>query len=120
MNLTDGVDGLAAGTAAIALLTFLAMAVMIWIRSGDPGARSSVPLDLAILAAALIGGTIGFLWFNAFPGGTMGDTGRWRSARSRHSVDGDRGAPPLIGGIFAIRRFRDDQVISQEDGSASS
>jgi len=75
-NLTDGIDGLAAGTATIMLLTFLAIAGISWIRSGDPGDRSEVYLDVAILAAALIGGTIGFLWYNAFPAEVfMGDTG---------------------------------------------
>ena len=75
-NLTDGIDGLAAGTATIMLLTFLAIAGISWIRSGDPGDRSEVYLDIATLAAALIGGTIGFLWYNAFPAEVfMGDTG---------------------------------------------
>jgi phospho-N-acetylmuramoyl-pentapeptide-transferase len=76
VNLTDGIDGLAAGTAMIALLTFLAIAGISWIRSGAPGDRSDTYLDLATLAAALIGGTIGFLWYNAFPAEViMGDTG---------------------------------------------
>ncbi|HEX2426788.1 MAG TPA: phospho-N-acetylmuramoyl-pentapeptide-transferase [Gaiellaceae bacterium] len=75
-NLTDGIDGLAAGTVVIMLLTFLAIAGIAWIRSGDPGHRSEVYLDIATLAAALIGGTIGFLWYNAFPAEVnMGDTG---------------------------------------------
>jgi phospho-N-acetylmuramoyl-pentapeptide-transferase len=75
-NLTDGIDGLAAGTVTIMLLTFLAVAGIAWLRSGDPGQRSEVYLDLATLAAALIGGTIGFLWYNAFPAEViMGDTG---------------------------------------------
>ena len=75
-NLTDGIDGLAAGTATIMLLTFLAIAGISWIRSGPPGDRSEVYLDIATLAAALIGGTIGFLWYNAFPAEVfMGDTG---------------------------------------------
>jgi phospho-N-acetylmuramoyl-pentapeptide-transferase len=75
-NLTDGIDGLAAGTVVIMLLTFLAIAGIAWIRSGDPGNRSEVYLDIATLAAALIGGTIGFLWYNAFPAEVnMGDTG---------------------------------------------
>ena len=67
-NLTDGIDGLAAGVVVIILLTFLAIAGIAWLRSGDPGARSDTLLDIATLAAALIGGTIGFLWYNAFPG----------------------------------------------------
>jgi len=76
VNLTDGLDGLAAGTTAISLLTFLSIAVISWIRSGAPGHRSSTYLDLAIFGAALIGGVIGFLWFNAHPAEVfMGDTG---------------------------------------------
>jgi len=77
VNLTDGLDGLAAGTAMIALLTFTAMNVIAHIRS-DPviALRSETDLDLAILGAALVGGTIGFLWYNAFPADVMmGDTG---------------------------------------------
>ena len=77
VNLTDGIDGLAAGTCAISLITLLAIALIDWIRSADTVAgRSHEYLDLAIVAAALIGGVIGFLWFNAFPAEMfMGDTG---------------------------------------------
>ena len=76
VNLTDGIDGLAAGTCAISLLTFLAIAAISWIRSGEVGLRSDNYLDVAIFTAALIGGVIGFLWFNAFPAEVfMGDTG---------------------------------------------
>jgi phospho-N-acetylmuramoyl-pentapeptide-transferase len=76
VNLADGVDGLAAGTGVIALFTFAAMIVISWIRSGSPGHRFDTKLDLAIIAAALIGGGIGFLWYNAFPAEVfMGDTG---------------------------------------------
>jgi len=78
VNLTDGLDGLAAGTCAISLITLLAIAVIDWLRSSpdDVAARSHEYLDIAIVAAALIGGVIGFLWFNAFPAEVfMGDTG---------------------------------------------
>jgi phospho-N-acetylmuramoyl-pentapeptide-transferase len=77
VNLTDGLDGLAAGTGMIALLTFTAMNVIAYIRSARlPEFRSESKLDLAILGAALVGGTIGFLWYNAFPADVfMGDTG---------------------------------------------
>jgi phospho-N-acetylmuramoyl-pentapeptide-transferase len=76
VNLTDGLDGLAAGTAIISLLTLLAIAAISWIRSGPVGERSDNYLDLAIIAAAMIGATIGFLWFNAHPADVfMGDTG---------------------------------------------
>jgi phospho-N-acetylmuramoyl-pentapeptide-transferase len=76
VNLTDGLDGLAAGTAIISLFTFTTMAVLAYIRSGSPGHRAPDKLDLAIAGAALIGGAIGFLWYNAFPAEVfMGDTG---------------------------------------------
>jgi phospho-N-acetylmuramoyl-pentapeptide-transferase len=76
VNLADGIDGLAAGTGIISLVTFTAIAVVTYIRSGNPGGRFDSRLDLAIVGAALIGATIGFLWYNAFPAEViMGDTG---------------------------------------------
>ena len=77
VNLADGNDGLAAGACAISLLTLLAIAAIDWIRSAELVAnRSAEYLDIAIVSAALIGGVIGFLWFNAFPAELfMGDTG---------------------------------------------
>jgi phospho-N-acetylmuramoyl-pentapeptide-transferase len=105
-NLTDGIDGLAAGTVVIMLLTFLAIAGIAWIRSGDPGARSESYLDIATLAAALIGGTIGFLWYNAFPAEVfMGDTGSFALGGAIAGfavVTGTEILLPLIAGIFVI------------------
>jgi phospho-N-acetylmuramoyl-pentapeptide-transferase len=76
VNLADGIDGLAAGTGIIALVTFTAIAVVTYIRSGHPGLRFTSRLDLAIVGAALIGACVGFLWYNAFPAEVfMGDTG---------------------------------------------
>jgi phospho-N-acetylmuramoyl-pentapeptide-transferase len=65
VNLTDGLDGLAAGCAAIVLLTYT---VMTFITKGQA--------DLALLSACLVGACVGFLWFNSFPASVfMGDTG---------------------------------------------
>jgi phospho-N-acetylmuramoyl-pentapeptide-transferase len=76
VNLTDGIDGLAAGTGIIALFTFTAISVFTYVRTGQVGEQSLVSLDLAILGGALIGAAIGFLWYNAFPAEVfMGDTG---------------------------------------------
>jgi phospho-N-acetylmuramoyl-pentapeptide-transferase len=76
VNLTDGIDGLAAGTGIIAIFTYTAMTVIAYIRSGVPGHREVRLLDLSIVGAALIGGLVGFLWYNAFPAEVfMGDTG---------------------------------------------
>ncbi|TMJ98101.1 MAG: phospho-N-acetylmuramoyl-pentapeptide-transferase, partial [Actinobacteria bacterium] len=77
VNLTDGLDGLASGTATISLLTYTAMTVVAYLVSLRPGHVKDVSkLDLAILGASLIGASIGFLWYNAFPAQVfMGDTG---------------------------------------------
>ena len=105
-NLTDGIDGMAAGVVVIMLLTFLAIAGIAWLRSGDPGARSDTLLDIATLAAALIGGTIGFLWYNAFPAEViMGDTGSFALGGAIAGfaiVTGTEILLPLIAGIFVI------------------
>lgn len=64
VNLTDGLDGLAAGTVMIVMVVMAAIAF-----------RSDL-LEPAIVAAALAGACIGFLWFNAYPASIfMGDTG---------------------------------------------
>ena len=76
VNLTDGLDGLAAGTATIALLTYTSMTIVAYIVSLRSGVGDKSDLDLAILGASLIGASIGFLWYNAFPAQVfMGDTG---------------------------------------------
>jgi phospho-N-acetylmuramoyl-pentapeptide-transferase len=65
VNLTDGLDGLAAGCASIVLLAYIGIT---FITGGDH--------DLTLLAASLVGTCIGFLWFNSFPASVfMGDTG---------------------------------------------
>jgi phospho-N-acetylmuramoyl-pentapeptide-transferase len=101
VNLTDGVDGLAAGTGIIALLTYTALPVIAFIRQ-----RGDADLDLAILGAALIGGTIGFLWYNAFPAEVfMGDTGSMAigGALAGFAVmTNTESLLPLIGGIFLV------------------
>jgi phospho-N-acetylmuramoyl-pentapeptide-transferase len=108
VNLADGIDGLAAGTGLIAVFTFTVISVFTFIRTQQPalGAASIPHLDLAILGGALIGATIGFLWYNAFPAEViMGDTGSF-------AIGGALGAFAimlkaevlllLIGGIFVL------------------
>jgi len=65
VNLTDGLDGLAAGCAAIVLLAYIGIT---FITTGQG--------DLTLLAGCLVGACVGFLWFNSFPANIfMGDTG---------------------------------------------
>ena len=108
-NLADGIDGLAAGTAIIAIFTFTAMNVVSYLRSSTvPSARNLTDLDLAIIGAALVGATIGFLWYNAFPAEVfMGDTGSmaFGGALASLAIMTRRHTELLlllIGGIFVI------------------
>ena len=78
-NLTDGLDGLATGTSAI---IGVALAILAYVSSNFIYARylniMFIPHseELVIYAAAFIGATIGFLWYNSYPAQVfMGDTG---------------------------------------------
>ncbi len=94
VNLTDGLDGLAAGTGAIALTAYTAIAFL------------ERQYDVAIICGAMVGAIIGFLWYNAHPAQVfMGDTGSL-------AIGGVLGAAavltktemllPVIGGLFVI------------------
>jgi phospho-N-acetylmuramoyl-pentapeptide-transferase len=64
VNLTDGLDGLAAGTVGIVMFVYAAI-----------GFRQD-HLEVALLSAAVAGACIGFLWYNSYPADIfMGDTG---------------------------------------------
>jgi phospho-N-acetylmuramoyl-pentapeptide-transferase len=83
VNLTDGMDGLAAGCAGIVCFTFLILALL----QGYPiGGRYLVDVlllpripgsaEMAVIAGAMVGACLGFLWFNCSPADVfMGDTG---------------------------------------------
>ncbi len=79
VNLTDGMDGLASGITAICALSFMILALLAgskevaqqllvpWVNQSD---------ELAIVAGAMLGACLGFLWFNCSPAQVfMGDTG---------------------------------------------
>jgi len=64
VNLTDGLDGLAAGTGAMALLSYTAIAFL------------ERQYDVALVCGAMVGAIVGFLWYNSRPAQIfMGDTG---------------------------------------------
>ncbi len=78
-NLTDGIDGLASGVSAIVLITLAIFAYVSGnIKIADYLNVLYIPnsAEVVIVCAALVGATIGFLWYNAFPAQVfMGDTG---------------------------------------------
>jgi phospho-N-acetylmuramoyl-pentapeptide-transferase len=78
-NLTDGIDGLAAGTSAISVL---ALAIFTFV-SGNIVFSNYLNImyipdsgEMTVFIAAFIGALVGFLWYNSFPASVfMGDTG---------------------------------------------
>jgi phospho-N-acetylmuramoyl-pentapeptide-transferase len=109
VNLTDGLDGLAAGLGTITFMTFGIFAYLIGRVDASeylglfylPGAG-----ELAVFSAALVGACVGFLWFNAPPAEVfMGDTGSL-------AIGGAVGVIaillkaefllPIVGGVFVV------------------
>ncbi len=78
-NLTDGIDGLAAGTSAIIVLT---LGIFAWV-SGNIIFSNYLDIfyipragELVVFISAFVGSLVGFLWYNAYPAQVfMGDTG---------------------------------------------
>lgn len=85
VNLTDGLDGLAAGSCAMAFGAYTLIGVWQSYQSCEDSLVDAVsqmcyhvrdPRDLAMIAAAIMGACFGFLWWNASPAKIfMGDTG---------------------------------------------
>ena len=81
VNLTDGLDGLATGATCLVLAAYVLIGI--WEERNDCSNFLSPqcyavrdPLDVAVVAAALLGACFGFLWWNAPPARIfMGDTG---------------------------------------------
>ncbi|MDV7187016.1 phospho-N-acetylmuramoyl-pentapeptide-transferase [Lutibacter sp. TH_r2] len=78
-NLTDGIDGLAAGTSAIIVLT---LGILAWVSGNiifaDYLDVMYIPKsgEMTVFIAAFVGGLVGFLWYNTYPAQVfMGDTG---------------------------------------------
>jgi phospho-N-acetylmuramoyl-pentapeptide-transferase len=70
VNLTDGLDGLAAGVLIFAFVAYLLIALV-----DPPGAPGPLP-NLAVFCALVVGALMGFLWFNVHPAQIfMGDSG---------------------------------------------
>jgi phospho-N-acetylmuramoyl-pentapeptide-transferase len=112
VNLTDGLDGLAAGLSAIAIGTFAIFAYVM--GRSDTSTYLQIPFllgagELTIFCAAVFGACLGFLWFNSHPADViMGDTGAL-------ALGGALGAVAIllksefllliIGGVFAAETF---------------
>ena len=101
VNLTDGLDGLAAGASAIVLVAMAGIAFIIGRNASDPGIS-----DLMVVAGCVGGACLGFLWYNAFPADVfMGDTGSLGlggAIAGLAVVTGTELVLLIIGGLFVI------------------
>ena len=109
VNLTDGLDGLATMPVVIASLAFMAIAYLV--GNAKFAAYLGIPHvlgagELTILLAAVIGGGLAFLWFNAPPAAVfMGDTGSLAlggalgtiSVATHHEI-----VLAIVGGLFVL------------------
>ena len=104
VNLTDGLDGLAGGTLIFAFVAFLIIALLNVVPVGDSGSTNQP--EVAVLCALLIGGLLGFLWFNVHPAQIfMGDSGSLAFGAALAVIaiiTGQLLILPLIGLIFVI------------------
>jgi len=94
VNITDGLDGLAAGATAVAAMTMGVVAYVL----GYP--------DVAVFAAAVGGACLGFAWFNAHPAQViMGDTGALALGGALAAIALFTGTPlflVIVGGLFVV------------------
>jgi phospho-N-acetylmuramoyl-pentapeptide-transferase len=114
VNLTDGLDGLATGASVMAFAAYVVIGVWQYgqscgVKAGGGCYEVRDPLDLAVVAAALMGSCFGFLWWNAAPAKIyMGDTGSLAlggafaglAICSRTEL-----LAVIIGGLFLIEMF---------------
>jgi phospho-N-acetylmuramoyl-pentapeptide-transferase len=104
VNLTDGLDGLAAGSSAFA---FSALGIIaFWAFRHYPIYRVDHALDLALVSASLVGACAGFLWWNAAPAQIfMGDVGALSIGAVLAALCLLLNVPlllPLVGGLFVV------------------
>jgi len=104
VNLTDGLDGLAAGASSFAFAAFTFIGF--WQFRHQDVYMINHALDLAVVSAAMIGGIIGFLWWNAAPAQIfMGDTGSLAIGTGLAALalaTGTQLLLPIVAGLFVI------------------
>lgn len=105
VNLTDGLDGLAAGSTMFAGASYVVIALLAAIHGGGVAVLAH-ETDMAVFAAALVGGCLGFLRFNTYPARIfMGDTGSLALGGALVSLavlTKSELVLILIGGLFAM------------------
>ena len=104
VNLTDGLDGLVAGSASLSFTAYVVIAF--WAFRHPDVYHIPQGLDLALVSASMVGGCAGFLWWNAAPAQIiMGDTGALAIGAGLAAmalVTNTHLLLPVIGGLYVI------------------
>jgi phospho-N-acetylmuramoyl-pentapeptide-transferase len=104
VNITDGLDGLAAGSSAFSFIAYTVIAF--WAFRHPEVYEIPQALDLAIVATAMLGACAGFLWWNAAPARIiMGDTGSLAIGAGLAAlalVTSTHLLLPIVGGLFVM------------------
>jgi phospho-N-acetylmuramoyl-pentapeptide-transferase len=104
VNLTDGLDGLAAGSGAFSYTAYVVIAF--WAFRHEDVYHVPQALDLAIVAAAMVGACAGFLWWNAAPAQIfMGDTGSLAIGAGLAAMallTNTHLLLPIVGGVYVV------------------
>jgi phospho-N-acetylmuramoyl-pentapeptide-transferase len=109
VNLTDGIDGLAIGLVAVAVL---ASSVLVYI-SGHKGLAQYLQVlylpgtgELTVFCGAMLGASLGFLWYNAYPAdifmGDVGSLGLGGSLGTLAIITKHEIVLAVVGGIFVL------------------
>ncbi|HDZ87167.1 MAG TPA: phospho-N-acetylmuramoyl-pentapeptide-transferase, partial [Nitrospirae bacterium] len=112
VNLTDGIDGLATGLVAIAVL---ANGVLVYI-AGHAGLSSYLQVffipgtgELTVFCGAIFGASLGFLWYNTYPAevfmGDVGSLGLGGALGTLAIITKHEIVLAIVGGIFVIETF---------------
>jgi phospho-N-acetylmuramoyl-pentapeptide-transferase len=114
VNLTDGMDGLAAGSATLVFMAFTVIGFWQFRHPEIYGIDSAMAIDLAVVSAALAGACGGFLWWNAAPAQIfMGDTGSLALGGAMAGLallGGTVLLLPVLGGLYVVETL---SVIAQ-------
>lgn len=104
VNLTDGLDGLAAGTSVYAFSAYVVIAF--WMFRHNNAYHVPQALDIAVVASAMVGACAGFLWWNAAPARIfMGDVGSLAIGSAFGAIAMVTYTPlllPILGGLFVV------------------
>ena len=104
VNLTDGLDGLAAGSSLYSFIAYLVIGF--WAFRHEDIYKIVHAYDLAIVAAAMLGACAGFLWWNANPARIiMGDTGSLAIGTALAALALTTSTQlllPILGGLFVL------------------